>query len=134
LTAQNGGGPGSSLDASGAGSSPGANSIFSIVHTGDAIGLRISKNGTWYYVSANGGGGSYITVDRTQLREWESFGVVYLGYVSGLGDNAVAFRTWTGNYFSAGNAGGGSVSADRTWVLPWETFQMVCQGYIDVGN
>ncbi|HEV7516076.1 MAG TPA: hypothetical protein VGR07_07235, partial [Thermoanaerobaculia bacterium] len=37
LTAQNGGGPGSYLDASGSGGSPGANSIFSLVHTGDAI-------------------------------------------------------------------------------------------------
>ena len=56
-----------------------------------------------------------------------TFGLVYLGFVSGLGDDAVAFRTWNGPYyFSAANAGGSSVTADRTWVLPWETFQMVC--------
>jgi hypothetical protein len=133
LTAQNGGGPGSYLNATS--TSPGANSIFTIVRSGDAIGLRILKNGTWYYVSANQGGASYITVDRTQFLQWESFGLVYLGYVSGLGDNAVAFRTWGYNgtpyYFSAASAGGGSVNADRTWLLPWETFQMVCQGYTD---
>jgi hypothetical protein len=131
LTAQNGGGPGSYLDASGSGTVPGANSIFTFVRSGDAIGLAINKGGTWYYVSANQGGASYITVDRTQFLQWESFGLVYLGFVSGLGDDAVAFRTWGYNgtpyYFSASNAGGGPVNADRTWVLPWETFRMVCQ-------
>jgi hypothetical protein len=136
LYAQYGGGPGSYLDATA--TSPGASSIFNIVRSGDAIGLKIYKNGTWYYVSANNGGNSFLTVDRTQLQQWESFGLVYLGYVSGLGDNAVAFRTWGNNgtpyYFSAANAGGSSMSTGPTWVLPWETFQMVCEGYTDDGS
>jgi hypothetical protein len=131
LTAQYGGGPGSYLDASS--TYAGTSSIFNLVRSGDAIGLKIYKNGTWYYASANQGGGSFISVDRTQFLQWESFGLAYLGYVSGLGDNGVAFRTWGYNgtpyYFSATNGGGGSVNADRTWILPWETFQMVCQGY-----
>jgi hypothetical protein len=133
LTAQNGGGYNSRLDATA--TSPGANSIFTLERQGDSVGLKIFKNGTYYYVSANQGGGSFISVDRMQMLQWETFGMVYLGYVSGLGDNAVAFRTWGYNnkpyYFSASWAGGGAVNADRDWVRIWETFQMVCLGHSD---
>jgi hypothetical protein len=135
LTAHNGGGPGSSLEATGSGTSPGASSIFNLVRSGDSIGLKIAKNGVWYYVSAYQGGGSSVTVDQTQQGTWGNFGVVSLGYVSGFGDNAVAVRTSGYNgtpfYVSATNAGGSSVNAIPTTVLSWETFQMVCQSYTD---
>ncbi|MEA2693418.1 MAG: hypothetical protein QOJ16_2805, partial [Acidobacteriota bacterium] len=97
LTAQNGGG--SYLDASGSGANPPANAIFSFFHSGDGIGLKILKNKLWYYVTAAGGGGSYVTVDQTQFSWMGTFGLVYLGFVSGLGDDAVAFRTWNGPYY-----------------------------------
>jgi hypothetical protein len=131
LTAQNGGGYGSLLDASS--TSIGPNSTFTLERHGDAFGLKILKNGVYQYVSANQGGASYISVDRTQMSSWESFGLIYLGYVSGVGDNAVAFRTWGYNntpyYFSAANGGGSAVNADQTTIPSSATFLMVCQAH-----
>lgn len=83
------------------------------------IGLR-SANGL--YVSADNGGGGSITVDRFDLRQWETLTLLDRSGLVPSSQDSFNILSYYGNYFSAQDGGGALVLANQNHDLAWEQF------------
>jgi hypothetical protein len=87
------------------------------------------------FVSANNGGGSTVTVDRTVASGWETFSFTDLtNPAAPRNGDQVLLQASNGDYFSAGCGGGagtsggytcGNVDANRPSAWTWESFTIL---------
>lgn len=130
MRAPGGGGPGSVVDATATDPNSTESRIWMIdlnegaLKDRDSVALKTSNG---YYISAEGGGGSTLSADRTAQLQWETFTIYKVGgsvdsYIA-EGDQFV-LKTWSGYYVSADNDGGGGVNAipltygaNETWTF-----------------
>lgn len=92
--------------------------IFTLFTLHDGrVALR-GSNG--HYVCAeNGGGGSWVVVNRDAIGPWECFTLV------DTGDGWVSLRDISEHYLCAEDGGGSIVVANRAALGPWEKFVLV---------
>lgn len=78
--------------------------------------LRAMKNN--FYLSAEGGGGSSCSVNRSEASGWETFNVTYVT------NDLVQLQTFSGNYLGIDGSGTSSLIATATQAGNTETFQL----------
>jgi hypothetical protein len=83
---------------------------------GGSIALRADDG---HFVCADG---EDVVADRDEIREWEVFKLIDLGYGN------IALQAHTGLYLCAEDGGGDDVVANRDEIGPWETFKLVNLG------
>jgi hypothetical protein len=124
VTAENGGGPSGSLNASR--EETGSWQSFTLIdrnggtlRSGDLIEL-ITYSGYW--ITAEGGGGGNLSVNRSHADRWEVFRITSSAGGEIRHGDPVRLQAPNGNYIAAEGDGGGGLSANRTRVTSWETF------------
>lgn len=102
-----------------------AGSAGSAIRHGDVIAIVYSNGKSKWYVTAEGGGGSILNVNRTWRREWEAFTLERVAGQPGqpvqAGDR-IALRAANGQYVTAENGGGGftyRVTATHYSIAGW---------------
>src|SRR3989344_2187170 len=130
LVAQDGGGPGKTINANSSGI--GSWETFTLENMGGG-GIAFRTSGGYYAVAEGGGGGAF-NADRGSPGSWETFFFVNMGEPDRIAITRTEFvNDW---YVVAEGAGGGStpdttyqpgqgVNADRSSAGGWETFTLV---------
>ncbi len=83
------------------------------------------------YVTAEGGGGSSVTCNRTAKGTWETFEIVDKNGGSLTSGDEINIRASNGMYVVAEGGGGGAVNANRQVPSVWETFTILKRGGAD---